>query len=114
MTREILECAEQVGPTTRKLCELIFSGNGRVGHRKMRGIVSLTRHYAAPLIETACKLALEKGVQSSRHVREIVDRLDKAQSPKQLVFTEAHALIRPISEYEAFFRHHAAEEKFKN
>ena len=115
MTRQLLETAGRVGPNTKKLCEVIFDGNGRVGHRKMRGIVSLTRHYSAPLIETASKLALEKGVRSSRQVREIVDRLAKAQNTKQLMLlTEAHALIRPMAEYEEFFRQHAAEESLKN
>lgn len=111
MTRQILETAGRIGPSTKKLCEVIFEGNGRVGHRKMRGIVSLTRHYSADLIETASKLALEKGVRSSRAVREIVDRLSKTKSPQQLVLlTEAHALIRPMRDYEAFFRQHAAKE----
>lgn len=115
MTRQILETAGKIGPSTKKLCEVIFDGNGRVGHRKMRGIVSLSRYYSAVLIETAAKLALEKGVRSSRQVREIVDRLAKAQSPKQLaLLTEAHALIRPMNEYETFWRHHAAEERLKN
>lgn len=115
MTRQILETAGKIGPSTKRLCEVIFDGNGRVGHRKMRGIVSLTRHYSAQLIELASKLALEKGVRSSRQVREIVDRLAKAQNPKQLVLlTEAHTLIRPMAEYESFWRHHAAEESLKN
>jgi hypothetical protein len=114
MTRQILETAARIGPATRRLCDAIFDGNGRVGHRKMRGIVSLSRYYSAPLIEKASELAFEKGVRSSRAVREIVDRLSKAQNPKNLILTEAHALIRPLADYEDFWRNHAAEESLKN
>lgn len=115
MTREILETAGQIGPNTKKLCEVIFEGNGRVGHRKMRGIVSLTRRYSRLLIETASRLALEKGVRSSRAVKEMVDRLARAQNPKQpSLLTEAHCLIRPMAEYEAFWQHHTVDKSLVN
>jgi hypothetical protein len=109
-TRQIIEQAERIGPATKKLCQLLFEGMGRVGHRKMRGIVALSRRHKAAHIETASKLALERGIRSSRSVRKIVERIE-SQAPlrQQLLLTQSHTLIREVGEYESFWQHHAVQ-----
>ena len=46
-TRQILRQAEQIGEHTARLCQLLFAIEGRVGQRKLWGIVSLSQRYPA-------------------------------------------------------------------
>lgn len=106
-TGQLLEQASRIGPSTRKLCELLFDGFGRVGNRKMRGVISLARKFPAATIEMASKLALERGVRSSRVVRSIVEKMSELK-PSLPALTQTHALIRPVIDYGTFWRLHAA------
>jgi transposase len=110
-TRQILDQANSIGPSAGKLCQLFFEGQGRAGHRKMRGVVSLTRHFDAALIEKACSVALDKKITSSRAVKEIVARFALCQNeqrpPEALVQT--HPLIREPEQYEMFWRQHTTQ-----
>jgi hypothetical protein len=111
-TRSILDQASGIGPSARKLCELLFQNQGRTGHRKMRGVVGLTRHFKAPLIEEASRLALEKKIHSSRAVKEIVARLDCSQKKQSVapLLVQTHPLIREPEQYEIFWRQHAVQQ----
>jgi hypothetical protein len=51
-----------------RLCELLFAIEGRVGQRKLWGIVSLARRYPAHCVDAACAQALEQGVYSYKRV----------------------------------------------
>jgi transposase len=114
MTQTFLEQALQIGPKTRELCEQLFREEGRVGQRRMRGVLSLARKHSSSIIEEACALAVNRRVRSSRIVREIVERLEeKKLSDKQIslpVLTQAHELIRPLKDYSLFFEEHALQE----
>lgn len=107
------EQAEKIGPNTKEICELLFKEQGRLGQRKMRGILSLARHHAAALIEQASEIALAHHVRSSKTVRELVERLEKKESAseKEIVLTQAHALIRSPNDYGLFFEKHSFQEK---
>lgn len=109
MTQYFLEQATKIGPKTRALCEDIFREDGRMGQRRMRGILSLVRKHHATVIEEACALAVPRRVRSSKIVREIVEGLEeKAKAPQiSPTLTQLHDLIRPLKDYELFFEEHA-------
>jgi hypothetical protein len=76
----------------------------------------LAKHYPARILEQACALAVAGNVRSSKQLRLIADRLLEAalarleQAPQgELPLTQEHALIRPASEYSAFFDQSAAQ-----
>jgi len=108
MTEGFLEQAEKIGPKTREICELLFREQGRAGQRKMRGILSLARKHQASLIESACALAVDRQVRSSKTVRELVERLEETEKKISLpVLVQSHALIRSPDDYARFFEKHA-------
>ncbi len=115
MTQTFLNQAAQIGPKTKELCCQLFMEEGRVGQRRMRGVLSLARKHSAALIEEACTLAVKRHVRSSKLVREIVERLEEKKfSNKQMslpTLTQAHELIRPLKDYSLFFEEHALQEE---
>jgi hypothetical protein len=112
-TERLFKQAEAIGPWTAKMCHELFKENGRIGQKKIQGIVSLSRKYSAARIESACKAAFERHAWSSRAVRLIIEarveqeQREDAAKPKQLELIQAHESIRPISEYQDFWAMHA-------
>ena len=74
-TRLILRQAGDIGEHASRLCELMFAAEGRVGQRKLWGIVGLTKRYPAVCIDNACAQALAQGVYSYKHVQTLAERL---------------------------------------
>ena len=74
-TRLILRQAGDIGEHASRLCELMFAAEGRVGQRKLWGIVGLTKRYPAVCIDNACAQALSQGVYSYNHVKALAERL---------------------------------------
>lgn len=108
MTQSFLDQAAKIGPKTRELCEVLFKEQGRVGERRMRGILSLAKRHSAPVIEEASRMAIDRYVRSSKTVRELVLRLEeKGNKEKQQTFlpalTQSHDLIRPPNDYALFW-----------
>ncbi len=124
-TRLILRQARQIGQHASRLCELMFAAEGRVGQRKLWGIVGLTKRYPAQCINTACAQALEQGVYSYKRVQALSERLfadamaamhDGANDASQAHsgaavlganLAQQHALIRQADEYADLFTHAA-------
>ncbi|MDD4464568.1 MAG: IS21 family transposase [Smithellaceae bacterium] len=108
----LLAQAAAIGPMTEKLCKQLFEGEGRQGHRRMQGIVALARKHCAVHIEQAARMALDHGLSSSRIIRNLVEKLDKAAAPEASSSSEAliqeHHLIRSPQDYALFFETHAA------
>lgn len=111
MTQYFLEQAAKIGPKTRELCGDIFMEDGRMGQRRMRGVLSLARKHSAAVIEEACAAAVLRRVRSSKIVREIVERLEEKVGTTQtsLPLTQLHELIRPLKDYDLFFEKHALQ-----
>ena len=116
-TRQILARAEAIGVKTQELCRLLFDRRGREGQKSMWGIVGLASRYPAWLLEQACATALTRHTESYQAVRGIADqlfaqvvtRLDGRQAELPLdsptpLLTQAHELIRDVTEYAAFFK----------
>jgi transposase len=124
-TRLILRQAKEIGEHASGLCELMFAAEGRVGQRKLWGIVGLTKRYPAVCIDGACAQALEQGVYSYKHVKTLTERLfadamvamDGAANMASSVhanttalertLVQQHELIRPADEYADLFTHAA-------
>lgn len=103
-TDRFLEQAHQIGPFTEKLCRLFFEQSGRLANRSIRGVLSLARRYEASRIEEACRTAVERHARSSRYVRVLLEKREQ-QAPQATApsLVQTHELIRPGSEYAAFW-----------
>jgi transposase len=115
-TRYILGQARAIGPQADRLCQMLFAIEGRVGQRKLWGIVNLAKRYPHHFIDAACAAAMEQGVHSYRHVKTLTERLVadalaalEAGTPAQpaSTLTQQHALIRSADEYGDLFAHAA-------
>jgi transposase len=104
--------AAAIGPCTEKLCKQLFEGEGRLGHRRMRGIVALARKHCSVHIEQAARIALERGIYTCKIIRKLVTDITEADLAKKDKasdeFTQEHSLIRSPQDYALFFETHAA------
>ena len=119
-TRLILRQAGEIGEHASRLCELLFAIEGRVGQRKLWGIVGLMRRYPAHCINAACAQALEQGVYSYKRVLALTEALFaqamaaieaascEAPSAAARTLTQQHDLIRDADEYADLFARAAA------
>jgi hypothetical protein len=125
-TRLILRQAGQIGEHAARLCQLLFAIEGRVGQRKLWGIVSLSRRYPAHCVNAACAQALEQGIYSYKRVLTLTevlfaDALEAIEAnaggehvaPTAAVLTQQHGLIRDAHEYGDLFAHAAATATIK-
>ena len=122
-TRLILRQAGEIGEHASRLCELLFAIEGRVGQRKLWGIVGLMRRYPAHCINAACAQALEQGVYSYKRVLALTEALfaqamavieaessgasSSAPAASSHALTQQHELIRDADEYGDLFAHAA-------
>ena len=116
-TRFILSQAKAIGPQADRLCQMLFAIEGRVGQKKLWGIVSLAKRYPRRLIDSACQRAMEDGVHSYRHVKAITERLVAdalaamdVPAQQDLPLVQAHELIRSSDEYGELFAQCAAQQ----
>ena len=110
-TASILKEANSIGPVTGSLCESLFEKEGRIGHKRMRGIVSLSKHHPNYRIEAQCKRALENGVTSYQSIKKMVEdaaieERKKTSPGSDRVLTQSHELIRDSQEYFDFWNTH--------
>ena len=109
-TRRILSQAAEIGPATLALCQHWFERDGRVGQRKLWGIVGLAKRYPRRLIDQACAQALRENVGSYKAIQQLTERLLSAaladiDAPIQgeLDLTQQHPLIRDGDDYADLF-----------
>lgn len=120
-TRLILRQAGQIGEHAARLCQLLFAIEGRVGQRKLWGIVGLVRRYPAHCVNAACAQALEQGIYSFKRVQALTEALfadaleaietqagGEHVTPTTATLTQQHELIRDAHEYGDLFAHAAA------
>jgi hypothetical protein len=117
----ILRQASEIGEHAARLCQLLFAIEGRVGQRKLWGIVGLVRRYPAHCVNAACAQALEQGVYSYKRVQAMTESLfadalaaiEAQASGRDTVtmapgLTQQHELIREVEEYGDLFAQAAA------
>ena len=113
-TRRILAQARAIGADASRLCELLFAIEGRVGQRKLWGIVSLAERYPRRLVNSACARAIADGIYSYRHVKAATEKLvtealaaidhaDATPVQGELALTQDHPLIRSADDYAELF-----------
>ena len=109
-TRTILKQAQAIGPGALELCETLFGREGRVGQRKLWGIVGLARRYPRRIVDQACAMALRDGIHGYQAIKKLAERLtDEAlehlEAPVQneLTLTQSHPLIRDGEDYADLF-----------
>ena len=109
-TQRILGQAKAIGVAAHRLCEILFEREGRVGQRKLWGIVGLVRRYPRRLIDAACARAMQEGVYSYGHVKTLTEQLMEealilldAPTTGEVALTQSHALIRPGNDYADLF-----------
>ena len=110
--------AKAIGADAERLCELLFAVEGRVGQRKLWGIVGLADRYPRRLVDRACAQAMHDGIHSYSHVKRLTEKLvadalaaiERAEEPRQqeLALTQEHPLIRPADIYAELFSRCAA------
>jgi len=109
-TRRILAQANAIGPATAQLCQRLFDLEGRVGQRRLWGIVGLVRRYPRRLIDQACAMALHEGGRSYQQIKALTERLlaealATLDLPVQheLALTQDDPLIRGGDDYADLF-----------
>jgi hypothetical protein len=109
-TRRILTQAKEIGPATLQLCQSLFDREGRVGQRRLWGIVSLAKRYPRRLIDRACAMAMHEGVSSYKQIKALTERLlndalAEIDAPLQgeLALTQDDRLIRTGDDYADLF-----------
>ena len=110
-TRTILNRAGTIGPAAQELCQTLFAAEGRVGQRKLWGIVGLADRYPRRLVDAACAQALHEGLYSYRHVKVLTEHLveqalaqiDAQPLPASAPLTQDHPLIRSADIYAELF-----------
>lgn len=121
-TRLILRQAGEVGEHAARLCQLLFAIEGRVGQRKLWGIVGLVRRYPAHCVNAACAQALEQGIYSYKRVLALTESIfadainameaqvggEHSNVATTAALTQQHELIRNADEYGDLFTHAAA------
>ena len=112
-TNYLFAKAESIGPSTKKLCKLLFEEEGRPGQRRMQGIVNLARHYEACYIEEAATKAIKVDLRNYKSIRNLVKTLAENNKGEKEIETDSliqeHKLIRPPEDYAAFWAQHAAQ-----
>jgi hypothetical protein len=98
----------------------MFAVEGRVGQRKLWGIVNLADRYPRMLVNSACTRALADGIYSYRHVKAAteklaaealaaIDHVDALPTQGELALTQEHPLIRGGGDYADLFARGAAQ-----
>ncbi|MEO6959578.1 MAG: IS21 family transposase, partial [Burkholderiaceae bacterium] len=109
-THALLRQAEEIGAGAHQLCQALFANEGRVGQRKLWGIVGLARRYPRRLVDQACHSALAEGIHSYKLVKALTEQLtaqalEHLDAPVQpeLALTQRHRLIRDGQDYADLF-----------
>jgi transposase len=90
---QLLWRADRAGAHIGTLCNLICSGQGQPGIRRVLGMLSLAKKYGTAAVDDACAAALEMGVHEYRFVRRYLER------GPQLTLKQVDPLIRELVHY---------------
>jgi len=103
-TELLWKLAREIGPHCLELCQQWFAREGRVGQRRMWGLVGLARQHPPALVEQACAVATQQRRATLKAITGIVgDLAETAAAPPDPKLTQADALIRDAGAYADFF-----------
>jgi transposase len=94
-TLTLLAQAPRAGTHIGPLCAAIHRREGEAGVRRILGVLSLVKKHGAPVVDTACAVALELALANYRFVRRYVER----QPAPPLTLRQVDPLIRELTHY---------------
>jgi transposase len=101
-TELLWKLAGEIGLSCLAICRQWFAREGRVGQRRMWGLVALARKHPAALVEQACtRAALEQRVTLKAITLLVSELVEHASAAPPL--TQQHELIRDATDYADFF-----------
>lgn len=103
-TELLWKLAREIGPSCLELCQQWFGREGRVGQRRMWGLVGLARQHPPALVEQACTVAAQQRRATLKAITGIVGELAQtAAAPPDPKLAQSDALIRDAGTYADFF-----------
>ena len=108
-TELLWKLATEIGPSCLAICRQWFTGEGRVGQRRMWGLVGLARKHPPAIVEQACtRAALEQRATLKAITLLVCELAERASAPEPPPLTQQHELIRDAADYDDFFAAAAA------
>lgn len=103
-TELLWKLAGEIGPSCLGVCRQWFAREGRVGQRRMWGLVGLARKHPAAIVEQACaRAALEQRVTLKAITRLAIELAERLPSSAPAQLTQHDELIRDAGDYDDFF-----------
>jgi transposase len=103
-TELLWKLASEIGPSCLGVCRQWFTREGRVGQRRMWGLVGLARKHPPAIVEQACvRAALEQRVTLKAITLLVIELAERASSVEPPPLTQQHELIRDAADYDEFF-----------
>lgn len=93
-----LQRAERAGPHIGAVCRKLEARSGKYAIRHVLGVLSLTKSRSCPVVDGACRVALEAGAPTYRFVKRY---LEHQQPPPPL--EQVDELIRDLTHYRDLF-----------
>ncbi len=110
-TELLWKLAAEIGPQCIAICRECFAREGRVGQRRMWGLVGLARRHPAALVEQACAQAAVEARVTLKAITGLVVKLAEskgAPEQRELDLAQRDELIRDAADYADFFAAAAA------
>ncbi len=108
-TELLWKLAGQIGPNCLTICRQWFAREGRLGQRRMWGLVGLARKHPAAIVEQACmRAALEQHVTLKAITLMVAELAERASTTQPPPLTQQDDLIRDAADYSDFFAAAAA------
>jgi hypothetical protein len=92
---QLLARAHKAGANIGAVCDAIHARQGKLGMRRIQGVLQLVKQYGSPASDDACAAALELRVPEYRFVRRYLER--SPQAPLSL--RQVDPLIRELTQY---------------
>jgi transposase len=109
-TARLLSKAQQIGPQTAAFAQTLLARLGRPGQRALYGLTNLTRTHPRADVEAVCARLLDAQCYSYAAVKRALDRVaetrERHATSDAPALCQADAVIRPITEYQAFWETH--------
>ena len=103
-TELLWKLAREIGPSCLALCQQWFAREGRVGQRRMWGLVGLARKHPAAVVEQACtQAALEQRATLKAITLLVLELTERAPTSELPQLTQQDTLIRDAADYDDFF-----------
>ncbi len=98
----LLEKVRLIGPQSLRWSEGAITAHSVRGMRIIQGLISLTTKYKSSEIERATEIAWRSGSFRCRTIRQLLEHGGPVQQTME--FMDEHPVIRPILEYDQFFK----------